>query len=174
MNMFFLTNRFCRFLFHDAFGRGSDFRRRSCNSNLFIALYSHHARVTELTTNCLRGLLADKVELGATNTRALHDFNRINNWRIERECLFYPDAGERCAYRKGRSSLLTVFDREYKTFKSLLTSIFNSLFFLVGTAALLKLNNILYDTHGIARAYPELSASLYIDRSYNFHTCRAL
>src|SRR6185369_1948934 len=102
-------------------------------------------------------------ELCSADARALHDLDRVDDRRVEREGLLDADAREGRAHREGRPCLGAVFDREDETFEHLFARVLNSLLLFVGTAALFKLDDVLGDAHRIARADSKLGASLYID-----------
>ena len=133
------------------------------SGNFFIALYSHHTRVTELTADRLGSLLTYKVELRSPDAGALNNGNGVNDGRIKRIRLLHADAGESRADGERPTGFGAVFDREDEALKRLLACILNSLLFFVGTASLLQFNDVLEDSDGIARAYPELGAPFYID-----------
>src|SRR3989344_2856115 len=80
------TSYLCRNLF-------DHFCRRLCLRSRYrlITREMHHARVPKLAPHLLGRLLADEVELRPAHTRTLHDFNRSNNGRIEREGLLDAD-----------------------------------------------------------------------------------
>ena len=60
-----------------------------------------------------------------------------------------------------------MFDRENEAFKNLFAGVLDGLLLLIGTAAFLQLHDILRNAYGIARAYPELRASFYVNRRYD-------
>jgi len=141
----------------------------------FIALQVEHACATELAAHLLGGLLTDEVELGAAHLGTLHYLDRIDGWRVEGEDLLDAYSGHCRPHREGGTGLLPVLDREHQALEGLLAAVLGGLLLLVGTAPLLELNDILDDTHGIARAYPERGAALHIYWTHNpLHDPRTL
>jgi len=88
--------------------------------------------------NLAGNLLADEVELRATNLRATSDLDLVDNWAVERENLLNTNTGHGSADREGRAGLSTVLHREDEALEYLETG-------------LTLLDHLLVDTDGVAR-----------------------
>jgi len=130
--------------------------------NSLVAFEVEHARTAKLPADLLGSLLTDEVELGAADLGALHDFYRVNRGRVEGKDLLDPDARESRAHGKGGARLRTVLHCQHEALEGLLADILQRLLFLVGTATLLELHDVLDDTHGVPGPDSEFCATLYV------------
>src|SRR3989338_333676 len=123
---------------------------RSCGLRVGVAAaLVDRYRAAHGALDVVRGLAADKVELGAARTRTAQDFYIIYHRRVERKDFLDPDARGDFSHGKHRTRLMTVLNGQYHAFERLLADVFSGKFFFVGLLLGFKLDDVLPDAHHV-------------------------